>query len=160
MAEAVTPDSSGIFGRRRLCRLLVDELLILELLVLELGSLGEPVAVHRLLGGLVRGDQLGEHPRERVDLVAAKLGPRSQAGRLFGEDALEAEHERESHLPLGGGLVAAGLDLGGRFVERVAPRRAGREHLSRLLAVVEEGLAGPVLGAFGCGDEIVSRRSW
>ena len=62
--------------------------------------LDEPVAVRRLLGALIRGDQLGEHSGQRVDLVAAQLGAGGEARRMLGDDALEAEHERVARLPL------------------------------------------------------------
>ena len=114
----------------------------------------------RLLGlALVGGDQLGEHPGERVHLMAAQLGSGREARRLLGQHALEAEHEREVHLPLRGRLLVAGLDLGERLVERVPARRSRREHLGRILVAVEEGLAGPVPGRLCAHDEIVDRRS-
>ena len=90
--------------------------------------------------------------------MAAQLGAGRQDRRLVGEHPLEAEHEREAHLPLVRRALAAGVDLGQCLVEGPAPRRAGREHLGRLLAVVEERLSSPFLGACCCGDEIVSRR--
>ena len=62
-----------------------------------------PVAVLRSRPPLVAGDQLGEHARERVDLVAAELGARGEARRLVREHALEAEHERVADLPAGEG---------------------------------------------------------
>ena len=53
-----------------------------------------------VLGRLLRrGDQLGEHAGERVDLVAAQLGAGGEVRRLLREDALEAEQERVAHLP-------------------------------------------------------------
>ena len=55
-----------------------------------------PFAVRLLLDG---GDQLGEHPGERIHLVAAKLGSGGEVRRLLGEHALEAEHQRVAHLP-------------------------------------------------------------
>ena len=69
-------------------RALVDEAgveVVLGLL-LELGlgdrSVAAAVPVAVLLGGaLRRGDELGEHARERVDLVPAKLGARRRVGR-------------------------------------------------------------------------------
>ena len=119
-----------------------------------------PVAVQRLLGlTLVGGDQLREHPGERVHLVAAQLGARREVRRLLGQHALEAEHEREAHLPLRGRLLVAGLDLGERLVERVPAGRSGLEHLSRVLVAVEQGLTGPVSGRSCACDEIVDRRS-
>ena len=58
------------------------------------------VAVAVLGRLLVGGDQLGEHPGERVHLVAAQLGAGGESRRLLGEDAVEAEHERVADAPL------------------------------------------------------------
>ena len=164
MAESVATDRSGVLRGRELfgqrLELLVDQLLELLLLFVQLARLGEAVAVHRLLDALIRGDQLREHARERVDLVAAQLGAGGEARRLLGQHALQSEHEREAHLPRGRRRLAPGLDLGGRLVEGPTPRGALGEYLTGVLAVVEERLARPVLGALGCGDEIVRRRSW
>ena len=115
-----------------------------------------PVAVLLLLGlALVRRDQLGQHPGERVDLVLAQLGAGGGRGRLRGEDALEPEQEAEPDLPAGRGGRAAGLDLGERLVERGTAGRAGRQHLGGVLAGVEEGLAGPVLRAERVGLQAI-----
>ena len=46
----------------------------------------DPVAV--LAVRLIRGDQLGQHPGERVDLVAPQLGAGRQVGRTLEEHAL------------------------------------------------------------------------
>ena len=66
---------------------------------------------------LDRGDQLGEHPGERVDLVAAQLGARGEARRLLGQHPLEPEHQRVPHLPLG-----RRLGRGRRPSRRARPR--------------------------------------
>ena len=129
VAEAITADCARIlFGRKLLGKrllVLVDEVDVLELLVLELDlAIRVPVAVHGLLGPLVRGDQLGEHPRQGVDLVAAELGAGSQGGGLLGQHSLEAEHQSEANLPLRRRLAAACLDLGARLVEGVTPSGA------------------------------------
>ena len=117
-----------------------------------------PVAVlHVLELALVGGDQLGQHPGERVDLVLAELGSGGGRGRLRGEDALEAEQEAEADLPAGGRRRAAGLDLGERLVERCAACGPGREHLGGLLAGVEERLACPFLCAARVGLEAIQR---
>ena len=116
------------------------------------------VPVLLLLGlALVRGDQLGQHPGERVDLVLAQLGAGGGGGRLSGEDALQAEQEAEADLPARRGRLAAGLDLRERFVERRAAGGAGRQRFDRILAVVEERLAGPVLRAGRVGRQLNGR---
>ena len=111
--------------------------LLLEVLVVAV----QAVAV--LLVALVAGDQLGEHPRERVDLVAAQLGARSKAGRMVGDDALEAEHERVANLPLGGRRLEPRFHLCEGVVERLAACMAFAEHLGGVLVLPQEGLAGP-----------------
>ena len=102
VAEAVAADRAGIdFDRQRLDDVLVklDVRIELELVLrfVLLVRLVVPVAVLALLGG---GDQLGEHPGERVDLMAAQLGAGGEMRRLLREDAFEPEQEGVAHLPL------------------------------------------------------------
>jgi len=164
VSEAVAADGARIL----LGRQLGGELLVLDdaevrVLLLGIGRLrvAVPVPVERLLVlALVGRDQLGEHSGERVHLVATQLGAGREMRRLLRQDALEAEHEREAHLPLRRWLVPARLELGERLVERVPAGRSGREHLGRVLAVVEHGLSGPVSGASCRCDEVVRRRIW
>ena len=160
VAEAVAADRARVLLRRKLLGdlelllgvvavlavlavlvLLVVLVLLLDLLEADLGL------------ALRGGDQLGQHPGERVHLVAAQLGAGAKVGRLLGEHALEAEHQRVADLPVVRGLLAAGLDLGVRVVERAAARGAGGEHLRDVLVGVQERLACPLRGALGRGDE-------
>jgi len=64
----------------------VERQVVVGLVVLVRNLFRVAVPVLELL--LVRRDQLGEHPGEGVDLVAAQLGTRSEAGRFPGEHAL------------------------------------------------------------------------
>ncbi len=91
------------------------------------------------------GDQLGQHAGERVDLMAAELGPRGQPGRLVGEDALEPEHEGVFDLPLGRGGAPASFELGQGRIQRAAAGAPLGEHVVGVLARVEERFAGPGL---------------
>ena len=75
------------------------------------------VAVQVVGRALGRGDQLGEHARERVDLVPAQLGARGRGRRLLAQHALEAEHQPVPHLPARGRGRLAGLDLRQGVVE-------------------------------------------
>ena len=104
---------------------------------------------------LVRGDELGEHPGERVDLVSPKLRPGSKVRPFLGEHALEPEHEAVLHLPRGCGRPPAGVDLGNRIVERAASRRSGCQNLGRILALSEQGLASPGFRSEGGGRKTV-----
>ena len=162
--EPVAPDRARVLGGRQFLfeRLLVDDAEV-RVLLLEVGRLDVTVRapVERFLGlALVGRDQLGEHPGERVHLVAPQLGTGCEVRRLLGQHALETEHEREAHFPLGRRRLVPGLDLGQRLVERVPARRFGREHLGRILVAVEQGLTGPDSGPFcGC-DEVLHRRTW
>ena len=72
VTEAEPPDGARI-------RLHVLDHLDLAVLRLFLVDLGE-CTVLQLGFGLVGGNQLRQHPGERVDLVAAKLGAGPQAG--------------------------------------------------------------------------------
>ena len=138
MPEAVAAHGAWILAGER--RLLVD--LVLDhagvevvVLLVELGRVGVdhmpvavPVAVAVLVAGpLARGDQLREHARERVDLMAAEVGARCRGRRRRGEHALEAEHEAVADAPAVRGRLAAGVHLGDRVVERGAAGGAGRE---------------------------------
>ena len=146
VAEAKAPLGAGV---------VVLGLLVLVLVVVRPRLLGElfvlglvvPVAVPVLLALLVLRDELGEHPGQRVDLVAAELGPRREPRRAVVDDALEPEHERVAHLPLGRRGAQARLHLGERVVERTPPGTAGRQHVGGVLVLLEEGLARPGLGA-------------
>jgi hypothetical protein len=104
---------------------------------------------------LGRSDQLGQHPGERVDLVAAQLGSRGEARRLLGEDALEPEHEGEADFPLQRRRLVARFHLGERRVERVPERRAGRQHDRSVLVGPQEGLARPGFRPKGRGFDAV-----
>ena len=165
VAEAVAPHRAGILaGELRLVvgvGLLVGRLelvLLVGVLGLEL-RLGVAVAVAvQVLGlALVRRDQLGQHPGERVDLVLAQLGAGGGRGRLRREHALEAEQEAEPDLPARRRRAAAALDLDERLVERGATGRSGRKGFRRILAGMEEGLAGPFLRAERVGGQAVRR---
>ena len=151
VAEAVAALGSGILLRRECTvRLLVLRPLELELLVLFLLHLDEgAVAVSVGLGLLlVRGDELGQHPREGVDLMAAQLGTGSETRRLVRKDALEAEHQAVTHLPLRRRNSLAGIQLRDRVVERAAAGGSLGEHALRVLAGMKERLARPAFGAF------------
>jgi hypothetical protein len=163
--EPVATDCTGVRAvEGRLELLLVDEAgveVVLGLL-LELGLRdrsvaaavsGElPVAV-LFRRTLRRGDELREHARESVDLVTAELGTRGGAGRVLGEHALEAEHEPVAHLPARGRLLASGIHLRDRVVERCAAGGARSERVGRILVRRHERLAEPGLGTAGrCGQ--------
>ncbi len=161
MAEAVAANGARILADEALdlfLRVVVDDLvLFLRLLGLELG-VPVPVAVLLLVGvALVRCDQLGQHPCQRVDLMLAQLGARGGRGLLRGEDALEPEQEAETDFPAGRGGGATGVDLRQRLVERGAAGGAGRQHLVRLFAGVKDGLARPVLRAERVGLQAIRR---
>jgi hypothetical protein len=108
VAEAIAADGAGIRACERLVGLglLVDVsvvgglelVLLLDVLRLELDR---AVAVHVLGLALVRRDQLGQHPRERVDLVLPQLRARGGRGRLRRQHPLEPEEQAEAHLPVG-----------------------------------------------------------
>ena len=167
VAEAVAPLCTRVLvGRRRevvglavVVELDGDVVLVLLLFLDELlggdGAVGRPVAVAVLL--LDRGDQLGEHPGERVHLVAAQLGAGGEARRLLGEDALEPEHERVAHLPLGRGGLQPGVHLHDRVVERAAYRRARPQRGGGVVVGAKEGLSGPCFGPKGRGSDAFGR---
>ena len=115
------------------------------------------VAVAVLLLALRCGDQLGEHPGERVDLVLAERGAGGGVRLRLAEHPLEPEHQRVAHLPLRARPGVARLDLGGRVVERATPRRSRGEHLLDVFAVMKEWLARPRLGAVCSGGKLVRR---
>ena len=121
-----------------------------EVAVLFVLAIRERLEAVRLLElALVGGDERREHAGQRVHLVATQLGSGLQQRRLAREHALQAEHEREANPPLVGRLVVARVDLGDRFVQGLAPRGAGGEHLGRLLVRPQQGLTGPASGALG-----------
>ncbi len=163
--EAVAPRGAGIVpSLERGTGVLVHEsgvevVLVLELLGVLLDLDGVTVAaVAVLVGGALRGrDQLGQHSRQRVDLVAAQLCAGRRLGRLRCEHALQPEHEAVPHLPARGRSSLARRSS--RPARRRAPRAArsrGRAP-SRRLRRVEEGLAEPCLGAHGRRGKLLGR---
>jgi hypothetical protein len=165
MAEPEPADRAGILPRRQLLVMLVallvdDVLFLLVLLVFDLLDECQAVAVRSVLVFLlVVGDQLGQHPRERVDLVTAERRAGGEVRLGIGEHPLEPEHEPKTDLPARRRSPAAGVDFRDCLVERPPARRSGREHLRRVLVVAQERLARPRLGA-GCGggERIVRLR--
>src|SRR5262249_14954155 len=124
----------------------LDELLVLVLLVLEL--LGERVPVAASVEGglrllLVHGDELGEHARERVDLVPAQRRPGGEVRLGIGQDALQTEQQAVAHLPGRRRRLPTGRDLREGVVESAASGASRRERLGGVLALAEERLAGP-----------------
>ncbi len=165
VAEAVAARSARIRDDRDdlvvvLVAVRVRERQIVLVLVVLLDELADedvavavPVPVPDRL--LVRGDQLGEHPGERVHLVAAQLGAGGEPGGLLGEDAVEAEHERVADAPLRRRLEPAGVHLRERGVERTADSGPRREHDLERLVRLEERLSGPCFRPKGRGCDAV-----
>jgi hypothetical protein len=96
-----------------------------------------------LVVALAGGDELGQHPGERVDLVAAERGAGGGARFRLGEHALEPEQEAVADLPLRGRRCEAGVHLRDRVVERTAAGCARAERNGRILAFTEERLTRP-----------------
>ena len=162
VAEAVAANRTGIVrGGGLLVLELLDlvgrELELVLVLVLD-GLLDQAVSVQVALRlGLDCRDQLGQHARERIDLMAAELGTGRELGRALAEHALEAEHQRKADLPLVGRLVATGFDLRECLVERTPPCRSRRKHDHRVFFTVQEGFARPGFRPGSIGREAVNR---
>src|SRR5689334_19505768 len=94
-AAIVLPDAVGWRIRQLVARVRGEVELVVRLVVLVLRLLrvavAVPVAVRALLVG---SDQLGQHPGERIDLVAAELGAGREVGRALRKDALQPEEKR------------------------------------------------------------------
>ncbi len=151
-AGILTPEA-WLLGLLRL----VDEVDVLLVLVLldELRDAAIRRAVAVLLRApLGRRDQLGQHPRQRVDLVAAQDRPGGGRRRLGGEHALEAEHEAVAHLPARRRRPVPRFDLLERLVQCEPSRGTGRERNLGILAGMEERLGEPALGAMGGALEV------
>ena len=160
VTEAVAARRAGILPLEAdllgLLRLVgeVDVLLVLVLLD-ELRDTAVRGAVAVLLRApLGRSDQLGQHPRQRVDLVAAQGSAGGGRRRLGGEHALETEHEAVAHLPARRRRSMPRFDLLERVVQREPPRGARRERDLGILAGMEERLGEPPLGAMGGALEV------
>ena len=124
--------------------------IVLFLFGLEL--LGRRGAVAVRLGLDLSGrDQLGQHPRERVDLVAAQLRAGREARRVLAQHPFEAEHQRVADLPAVRRLLVPRLDLREGVVERAPAGGSGRKDGAGVLVRVEEGLPGPGFGLEGGG---------
>ena len=95
---------------------------------------------------LLAGQQRGQRPRERVDLVRVERRAVGEHDLLLGEHALEAEQQRVPPPPLRGGDLEAVLELLERAVQRPAAGAAGGERLGGLLPGMQEGLARVALG--------------
>src|SRR5207247_11201315 len=105
MTEAVAPGRARVladvlFRQRQLVGQLDAEIVLVLLLDLRLGGgldRAVPVAVQLRLD-LRRRDQLGKHPGERVDLLAAELGARGEAGSRLAETAFGPKQPRVAGL--------------------------------------------------------------
>ncbi len=165
MPEAVPPARAGVAARVLLGKhevvgklLQVDAEVVVILLGLGLRLLdGGAVAVQLRLD-LSRGDHLGQHPGERVDLVAAQLRARGEARRLPGQDPLEPEHQCVADLPAVGRLGRTCVHLGERIVERPPPGGPGGEYEVGVFLRVEKRFPGPGFGAESGGAEAVNLR--
>ena len=153
VAEAVAPRRAQVLADEGgiLCLLVlqVDVVVVLVLRLLDqLGDRSVAGAVAVLLGAPLRcGDELGEHSREGVDLMAAERGS-GRGGRVLGrEHPLEAQHQAVAHLPARRRRRQAGLDLQGRVVERATAGGARRQRDLCVFAGMEERLAEPALRA-------------
>ena len=73
--------------------------------------------------------------------MGVELGAVAQLRRLLGQQALEAEQQREVPPPLDRGVLEPLVELGDRGVEGLAASRPRGERL-RPLAVEQERLAG------------------
>ena len=103
-------------------------------------------AVPLPLPALDLGHQRGQRPRQRVDLVGREHGPVDEVRLLLGEDALEAEQQRELAPPRDRrALWPASTSRS----QRRAPGAggAGGERLLQRLAFIDETLAGQPLSA-------------
>jgi hypothetical protein len=93
--------------------------------------------------------------------VAAQLGAGGQVRGASRQNALEAEHQPEAHLPLGRRLSPAGFQLGERFVQRASSRRSGRERDGWIFVGMEERLACPRFSACcGLGESVRCLRRY
>ena len=101
------------------------------------------------------GEQRGERPRQRVDLVGREHGAVDEVRLVLREQALEPEQQRELAPPLDRGLLGVGLDLGQGRVERPAPGGAGCERFFERLAFIYEALTREQLGT---GDRRRTRK--
>ena len=106
--------------------------------ILDLDSTVAPAVLRR---GLLLGNQLGQGPREGVDLMQRQLGTVSQLRRLVGEQPLEPEQQREVLAPLDRWLLGTGFDLRQGGIEGPPPGGPGGECL-RALPFEQEGLPG------------------
>ena len=180
VAEAVAPRRARILaGERRLFGVDVDDagvevvVLLVELDRLAVGGLDAravPVPVAVLLGvALIRGDQLGQHSGERIDLVAPEIGsrlpsaasaPRARArGRASGRSAPSSRLDGV-RLPASISATrvvecAAGARCRERGRQRGPRRRAGTARRTR----PERGARRPRKPSAGSDDGCVGLKS-
>ena len=95
-----------------------------------LGGLVIVLLVVRRRSALDVADQRGQLAGECVDLVAAQRRARGQLGLRIGQDAVEAEDQREVAAPLVAGRGRPPVHLGEGSVERRPPSGSrGERHL-------------------------------
>ncbi len=157
MAEPEAPDGAGVVLLAGLGVLVALVHLAERLVVLVVLLLVDRLvhAVERRAVLLVGGDQLRQHPGQRVHLVAPQLGAVGQMRSRVREHPLEPEHQPVADLPAEARLRAAALDLGQRVVQGPAPSGRGRERAGRALPLVEERLSGPCSRSESGGREAV-----
>ncbi len=122
--------------------------------VLEFSGIRIAPAVHALLAGRVGscavalslGQQRGQRPGERVNLVGREHGPVGQMGLLLGEQSLEPQQEREAPAPLHRGVLVPILDLGQGGVQCPTASGPRGKRILEALALVDELLARKYFG--------------
>ena len=144
----------GVGGSLLLCLLggiPVERLLVGQLVALQLDLAGVELLERGAAPAVAADQQLrlerDQRARQGVDLVRRQRRAVGQVRLLLGEQALEAQHQRELAPPLDRGLTAAGVQLLQSGVERGAARTALRERDDRILAFEHEGLTREFLGA-------------
>ena len=138
-------------------RLVVVQLVVALELLLAGGQLldrAPAVAVARLVA-LGLGHEGDQGARERIDLMGGEGRAVGQVGLLLGEQPLQAEQQRVLAPPVDRGMLAAGLDLGHRSVERAPAGRALGQRHARVLALEQERFTRELFYAFE-----VHARNW
>jgi len=160
VAETEATDSAGVLLGRQLYRLFLlagmrlAEAILFLLFLLQLRLVGRwPLAKAASTWRCLKAINSVSMPASASTWWRLSSRPEARCGGFLAQHPLEPEHQRVADFPLGRGRRVPLLDLRDRVVEGAPAGRARGHDLDWILALAQERLARPGLGAACFGDD-------